>query len=228
MIEHLTGKILTIHGTGLIIDVAGVGYGVEIPQVLLPADFANDQVVSLWIYTRVREDEIKLFGFPTRALRQTFDVLLQVSGVGPKVALGILCTVSLGALRRAIEEKDTLALEAVPGIGKRTAEKILLELQTKIERLALVQEETQGPAAPLLQRSGGELGNIPREILADLKSALTNLGFAERDFQAIIGDVKKVYRGQEFAELVRLALTMLNDRRAPRDEPESNRLNRLF
>src|SRR3989338_5433184 len=117
MIEFLQGIVTRRLPTGVILNVQGVGYGVDLPLPTLCALPEEGKPCSLWIYTRVREDAIKLFGFSTFEDRQAFSVLLNVSGVGPKVALAILSTLSIAQLKSAVETRQTHVLETVPGIG---------------------------------------------------------------------------------------------------------------
>lgn len=133
MIGRLRGTIVRLGAEVVVIEVGGVGYDVTVPVgtlVELPG-VGEDAVVHTHLH--VREDQLALFGFATSDDRDLFRVLLGVSGVGPKVALAILSTMDADELRRVVATEDAAALTAVPGIGKRSAQKLLLELRPKLE-----------------------------------------------------------------------------------------------
>lgn len=177
MISHLTGKILYRAPDGCTIDVNGVGYEVHtsfstfetLPDVGCEAKLA--------ILTHVREDQITLFGFATIEEKRLFQRLIGVSGVGPKTALAMLSGMSPDGLMNSIISGDTIALTAIPGIGKKSAERIILELREKIAK-----DLQSSPASTALPRG---------HLREDAISALTNLGYqraaAEQALQKIEG-----------------------------------------
>jgi Holliday junction DNA helicase RuvA len=131
MIARLRGKPVASTPDGLVIDVGGVGYLVAAtPSAIRKADGVEEVVVET--YMHVREDTLQLYGFAERAERELFIQLLSVNGVGPKVALAIVSGSPADELRRAIVREDTARFQAIPGIGKKTAERIVLELKEKI------------------------------------------------------------------------------------------------
>jgi Holliday junction DNA helicase RuvA len=131
MIARLRGKPVASTPEGLVLDVGGVGYLVAAtPSVLRKADGAEEVVVETYLH--VREDVLQLYGFADRAERELFVQLLTVNGVGPKVALAIVSGSPVEELRRAIVREDTARFQAIPGIGKKTAERIVLELKEKL------------------------------------------------------------------------------------------------
>lgn len=133
MIGRLRGVIGMKHGERIVIDVGGVGYEVMVTaQALVDLPTVGEEGV-LHTHLHVREDQMALFGFITQEQRDLFRILLGVSGVGPKVALAILGTLSTDELRRAVLAEDAAALTMVPGIGKRSAQKLMLELRPKLE-----------------------------------------------------------------------------------------------
>lgn len=132
MIARLEGIIVHITEKFLIIDVSGVGYKVFATREILSSSNLGDHS-SFWIYTAVRENSIDLYGFRNTGELSFFELLLDVSGIGPRSALGILAIASIETLRRAIATGDTTYLNKVSGIGKKTAEKIVLELRDKFE-----------------------------------------------------------------------------------------------
>ena len=134
MIARLRGRA-SARGDALVIDVGGVGYLVHPTSTLTRAAAAGGEVVAE-IHTHVREDALQLYGFADRDERELFEHLLSVSGVGPKVALAIVSGSPPAELRRAIAREDTARFQAIPGIGKKTAERVVLELKEKIGSVA--------------------------------------------------------------------------------------------
>src|SRR4029079_10353764 len=162
MISRLRGEVVTRSPTGVVLDVAGVGYLVN------PTDSARQQAepgkeVVLETYLHVREDALQLFGFAEAAERELFELLLSVQGVGPKVALAIVSGSPPNELRRAIALEDTARFQAIPGIGKKTAERVVLELK---ERLGSVGEAQ--PATPLAPKTH----LVARDALVELGYSL--------------------------------------------------------
>ncbi len=137
MIARLRGKPVANTPEGLILDVGGVGYLVHAtPAAVRKGDAADEIVVDTYLH--VREDTMQLYGFADRAERELFVHLLGVSGVGPKVALAIVSGSAVGELRRAIARGDGARFQAIPGVGKKTADRIVLELKEKLGDPALV------------------------------------------------------------------------------------------
>ncbi len=162
MIAYLRGTLLERTPGRLVIDVHGVGYELLIPVSTFSQLPAAGQLVSLQVYTHVREDAIQLFGFGSNAEKALFEKLLSVNGVGPKVALGVLSGLPAPELAAAISRGDLARLTAIPGVGKKTAERLVMELRDKMGPLQAAAEE---PAA--------HLGGAAEEVL----SALLNLGY---------------------------------------------------
>jgi Holliday junction DNA helicase RuvA len=162
MIAHLCGRLLEKHPNRVIVDVQGVGYEVQVPlSTFYPMPEAGAEV-SLRIHTHVREDALALFGFATELELQIFERLIAVSGIGPKLALAVLSGIEVAELVRAVQAGDVARLTAIPGIGKKTAERISLELK---DRLPVA---VPGPAGVTLAD-----GDLRRDVL----SALLNLGY---------------------------------------------------
>ncbi|MFK7995703.1 MAG: Holliday junction branch migration protein RuvA [Granulosicoccus sp.] len=137
MIGRLTGKLLEKNPPSLVIDVGGVGYEVDAPMSTFYALPALNEDISLFTHLVVREDAQLLYGFASRTERVLFRALLKVNGVGAKVALSILSGMSADEFLACVSSKDINALVRVPGIGKKTAERLLIELQDKVEALDL-------------------------------------------------------------------------------------------
>ena len=181
MIARLRGRPVARRGDALVLDVGGVGYLVQVtPSALRRADGGSE--VMLETYLHVREDALQLYGFAEAAERELFVQLLSVNGVGPKVALAIVSGSPAAELRRAIVLEDTARFQAIPGIGKKTAERIVLELKEKIG-------VDIGPAAP------------HADVTA--RDALVELGYSLADAEAALA---RVDRDLPVEEQVRLAL----------------------
>ncbi|MFY7927888.1 MAG: Holliday junction branch migration protein RuvA [Oligoflexus sp.] len=218
-IERLTGIFAASMPTGIILDVNGVGYGIELPLSTFCHLPRVGQRVSLWIFSHVREDALRLFGFSSYEDRQAFEILLSLSGVGPKVALAILSTLTVGALERAVTQNDGKILEAVPGVGPRLAERILLELRPKMMRLKAAQLLDLKDDGHRLDAAAFE-GVLPdrraeqiqtRELLfEDLSSALENLGYKDKTIQPLLAKLRKESTEKNFQDLMRVALKQLS------------------
>jgi Holliday junction DNA helicase RuvA len=175
MIAALTGRLAHKAPTHLTLDVHGVGYEVFIPlSTFYALPDANDSA-SLSIYTHLREDAIQLYGFATVPEKDSFILLTGVSGIGPKLALSVLSALNVPDLVSAIQAGDVDKLASVPGIGKKTAARIALELKDKVERLRV----TSGPIPPA---AGGPSGRLQDDAL----SALVNLGYKAADVKSAI------------------------------------------
>ncbi|MBM4250474.1 MAG: Holliday junction branch migration protein RuvA [Deltaproteobacteria bacterium] len=211
MIERVFGQCVMKQGSTVIIDVNGVGYGVEVTDATA-AQLHEDTAALLWIYTHVREDSLRLFGFPELSERQLFSQLLSVSGVGPKVAMAILATISASDLVRAVEEDDASILEEVPGIGPRQSKKIILELKPKVAKISafcLTQQtgKTRSPAtAPLFDARSSRLA---ADTIRDLRSALENFGYKDKEIQPIVRKLERDPPATDLATLLKSALADL-------------------
>jgi Holliday junction DNA helicase RuvA len=206
MIERLVGICAAVNPGNVILDVNGVGYGVDITDAA-SVGLAVGQELTVWVHTHVREDAIRLFGFLSGAERQVFALLLGVNGVGPKLAMAIMSTVSLATLAAAVAEDDGAPLEEVPGIGPRQSKKIVLELKpkwAKLEAFAARRGAVTTAKAPLFASA-----TPSRKTMADLKSALENLGYREKEIAPLIRRFEKDPPAKTVEELVPLALREL-------------------
>lgn len=201
MIEFLSGKVLRRTPTSVIVDVQGVGYGVEMPLSALCETPHQGTEISLWIDTYVREDSLRLFGFLSFEDRQAFIMLRSVSGIGPKIALAILSTFDATSLRQVVIQNKVTLLESVPGVGRRTAEKIIIELRGKIERLnlsaatpsqkgATTGNSVKGLMPPSSIDGLGETSETDA-VFEDVRSALENLGYRDKEITPIMNDLRK-------------------------------------
>jgi Holliday junction DNA helicase RuvA len=184
VISRLRGKAVAWDADGLVLDVNGVGYRLfATPAAVKKADGADEVVLETHLH--VREDAMQLFGFADADERELFEQLLSVSGVGPKVALAIVSGYSPGELRRAIVREDDALFQSIPGIGKKTAQRVVLELKEKI--------------APLAAVEGPHLGAGDGHIVA--RDALVELGYsaaeAEQRLAAVDPDLPPAERVRE-------------------------------
>lgn len=198
MIAHLRGMLLEKHPNQAVVEAAGVGYDVTIPVSTYTALPDVGAEVRLRIHTHVREDAIQLFGFNSVEERALFEKLIGVSGIGPKLAITVLSGIHATDLVRIIRASDVATLVRVPGIGKKTAERIVLELNDKLDAIGAP------PAAP---KSAGSIVVDPVE--ADVVSALTNLGAPPAAAQAAVRKAVAAGAAKEFEPLFRHALEHL-------------------
>lgn len=224
MIEHLSGLVLARLPHSIVLDVNGVGYGIEMPLSSLCEVPLQGRPLSLWIETYVREDALKLYGFKTFEDRQVFGMLRGVSGIGPKMALAIISTLDAKALRQTILSNRVEVLEAVPGIGKRTAEKLILELRPKMEKFSFASPSLAQGRTSLPRRSKDELQSFDEieanqkhhDVLSshfmDLRSALENLGYKDREIIPVITSVRAEIDSEtsvDFSMILKSALRTL-------------------
>ena len=173
MIGRLTGKIAECHPGAVLVDVGGVGYDLQIPlSTYYQLVSRRNGEVSLHVYTHVREDALVLFGFSTTSERTCFERLVQISGVGPRMALAVLSGIGADELHGAVLDSDRERLQKIPGVGRKTAERILLELRDRLERDG---RDAPGPTGRVVGRTDGVDG--AEGIRRDALSALHNLGY---------------------------------------------------
>lgn len=213
MIEKIRGKYIGNLPSGIVVDVNGVGYGVETPLTTLARLPAKGEEVDLWTHTHVREDQLKLFGFLHQSERRVFDILLGLSGVGPKVALAILSTMSVDQIIRAVANERNEVFEQVPGIGKRSAEKILVEIKPKMKKLqaASLNEFGEQPKESAIAFSDSEEPgeDLSWAVFEDVRSALENLGFKEKSISEALKFLQSENVVAEFQHLMKEALQYL-------------------
>jgi len=165
VIAHLRGKIFEKSPNRIVVDVNGVGYEVFVPLSTFYGLGEPGADISLRVHTHVREDALTLYGFATMLEQELFERLIGVSGIGPKVALAVLSGIEPQELMRAIERADLARLTAIPGVGKKTSERIVLELKDRLPR---------GQVAAAI---GGTAAAAPPALRDDVVSALVNLGY---------------------------------------------------
>jgi holliday junction DNA helicase RuvA len=193
MIGLLRGKLVDKRPNQILLDVGGVGYQVHIPLSTFTALGALHDETTLLIHTHVREDQFNLFGFITAREKHCFELLISASGVGPSLALKILSGMSLEELVPAIRKGDLAQLVRIPGVGRKTAERMVVELRDK---LAAVDVPEAGKPATRSQ------------LESDVSSALENLGYDERAVEKAIAQSRATV-GNDFETLLRASLQVL-------------------
>ena len=193
MIAHLRGRLLEKHANRAVLDVNGVGYEVVISVPTYSALGAAGTDVALHVHTHVREDALALYGFFSNDEKRLFERLIGVSGIGPKLAITILSGMEADALVAALRANDVARLTRIPGIGKKTAERMVLELRDKLEAFA------PGASAP-------SPGGVEEEVV----SALVNLGYQRPAAEKALTAAAKNGAALEFDSLLRAALGQLS------------------
>ena len=191
MIAHLRGKLISKHPNQAIVEAAGVGYDVNITIPTFSALPALGAEVAMFIHTHVREDALALFGFLRNEEKQLFEKLISVSGIGPRLAVTVLSGMQADAMIAAIKGNNIAALTRVPGIGKKTAERMVLELRDKLDSFAVAAVEVA--AAPVHE---------------DVISALINLGYQRPLAEKAMARLGSA-NGESFDGLFRKALAAL-------------------
>jgi len=200
MIAHLRGKLLSKKANKVLLDVGGVGYEVFIPVSTFYELGEVGSEVALHVYTQVREDILALYGFRTEREKTLFERFLGVSGVGPKMAIALLSGLEPEELIPALRNGNVALLTHIPGVGRKTAERLVLELREKLEDLAL-------PAAVAAPKPvpAGELTGVD----GDVSSALVNLGYARPAAEAAVREVRRENAEADFEHLLRGSLRLL-------------------
>jgi Holliday junction DNA helicase RuvA len=192
MIAHLRGKLISKHPNQAIVEAGGVGYDVVISVPTFSELPGLNAEVSLFIHTHVREDALALFGFLRAQEKQLFEKLLSVSGIGPKLAITILSGMQAEAMIAAIKGNNVASLTRIPGIGKKTAERMVLELRDKLDTFS-VSAEITAAATPVEE---------------DVISALVNLGYQRPMAEKALAKLGNV-SGESFDTLFRKAMSAL-------------------
>jgi Holliday junction DNA helicase RuvA len=193
MIGRLTGRLATKAPDHVLLEVGGVGYVVHIPLSTFYELPENESPASLWIHTHVREDALSLYGFLTERERTLFLLLLGVTGIGPRVALTVLSGIPPSELVDALRTQDVRRLVAVPGVGKKTAERMVLELADRVVSLP-----------------GEAPSKAPAAVAADdVTSALVNLGYRKAEAERAVDATARAGGPKEFGEFLKEALRRL-------------------
>ena len=199
MIAHLSGKLLSKQPNQVIVDVNGVGYEVHVPLSTFYELGEIGSLVQLRIYTHVREDTIALFGFKSANEKVMFEQVTSISGIGPKLGITILSGMPVDELVAAIRQSNLARLTSIPGIGKKTAERLVVELRDKLAKVVTVPADEQTATASVSQ---------PQD---DVVSALVNLGYAKASAEKAVQTVVSTSKTEPaFEELLRTALRQLS------------------
>lgn len=202
MIAYLSGKLLEKEANTVIVDVNGVGYEVTIPlSTFYELDDLGSEV-SLRIFTLVREDTLSLFGFKTLREKELFLKLISVSGIGAKSAVGMLSGMSADEIINAIRSNNLARLNSIPGIGKKTAERIVIELRDKINTISAGVAET----STVSETSNVAKGN---DVYDDAVSALVNLGYQRNAAEKALNQAMQEGTEMSVQKLLRRSLQLL-------------------
>ena len=196
MIGFLTGKIIIKKPTQVLLDVDGVGYIVSISINTFDKLPDENEAASVFTYLNVKEDSLDLFGFNTMAEKEMFEMLISVNGVGPKSALSFLSGIQLEELKEAISTGNLGRITAVPGIGRKTGERLLIELRDKVDSIAE-------------QVSSGS-GTVNFNIRTDAVAALVSLGYNPKQAEKAAKIIMDSNPSVTIEELIKLSLGMLN------------------
>jgi holliday junction DNA helicase RuvA len=196
MIGQLRGRLIDKRSNQVLVDVGGVGYIVQVPLSTYAALEELHTEVTLLIHTHVREDTLALYGFLSSREKHLFEMLLSASGVGPSLALKILSGMSVEELVPAIRGNDLARLTKIPGVGRKTAERMVVELKDKLDGVTVAVER---PAA-----------SSPAGIDADVVSALVNLGYEARAAENAVAEARRETSGANFEKLLRASLQTLS------------------
>ena len=195
MIAHLRGKLLYKKPGFAVLDVHGVGYRLFISLSTFYNLPNEEENVSLDVYTVVREDAIILFGFIDKGEKELFELLIGVNKVGPKLAITILSGIPYAELVEAVATEDTVRLSAIPGIGKKTAQRLIVELADKIKSMGAAGEmAAKATLAP---------------TVSDAIEALVTLGYKKKEAEKVVGEVYKRLQGADLETLLKEALKSL-------------------
>jgi Holliday junction DNA helicase RuvA len=192
MIGYLKGKIISLKPTRVLLDVSGVGYNINISLNTFEKISAVSSA-SLFIFTSVKQDSISLFGFHSESEKEMFELLISINGIGPKSALGILSGIQVSELKSAILSSDISRIVAVPGIGKKTAERVMLELKNKLDGISEV---------------GSNL--TPSSNRSEAISALATLGYNLKSAEKTVLEILSENPALSLEDIIKKALSHLN------------------
>ncbi|OTG68154.1 Holliday junction branch migration protein RuvA [Acinetobacter sp. ANC 4470] len=199
MIGCLIGEVFALEAPTVLLNVNGVGYEVDTPLSTF-CQLQKGQKVTLWTHLTVREDAQLLYGFLDAQEKTIFRTLLKVNGVGPRMALGILSTLSIDLLIHTVENEDINTLIKVPGVGKKTAERLMIELRDRFKTLASGSTSVNSTTTQIQFNS-----NSP---VAEAEAALQSLGYKPAEAQKLINAVKADFT--EASDIIRAALKSMN------------------
>ncbi len=195
MIGYISGKIISKKPTKVLVDVGGVGYLINI-SISTFEKIADKEDVALYTHLSVKEDALDLFGFYTLSEKEMFEMLISVNGIGPKSAQGILSGIQIADLKEAIKTNNIARLISIPGIGRKTAERLMIELRDKVESLG----------------DSGEFGSVSSSnVRGDAITALVNLGYNQKVAERVVRSITERNPGAAIEDLIKEALASLNN-----------------
>ena len=192
MIGYLSGKVISSKPTQLLLDVNGVGYEVSI-SISTFEKIVEKDTVNLFIHTNVKDDSISLYGFYNEAEKKMFELLISISGIGPKLALSLLSGIETTDLKEAIEIGDVSRIVSIPGIGRKTAERLILELKSKVGEVIVAGEQS-----------------VHRGLKQEAVTALTTLGYNHTTAEKTVRQVLSSNNTSSLEEVIKNALGELN------------------
>jgi Holliday junction DNA helicase RuvA len=199
MIGCLIGEVLALEAPTVLLNVNGVGYEIDTPLTTF-GQLQKGQKITLWTHLAVREDAQLLYGFLEAQEKAIFRTLLKVNGVGPKMALGILSTLSVELLIHTVEHEDINTLIKVPGVGKKTAERLMIELRDRFKAMSN-EVSSSNSTVTQIQFTGNS-------AVAEAEAALQSLGYKPAETQKLINAVKADFT--EASDIIRAALKSMN------------------
>ena len=203
MIAYLSGNLISKSFEYIILEISGIGYKVEIPLTTFYDLPELGTKISLHIFTLVREDSIRLFGFNTNQERRLFELFLAISRVGPKLALNILSGMEFEALVNAINHQEISTLSSIPGVGKKTAERILFEIKGKAD--FIISDRSDQKASGISDRE---------DSVEEIASILSNLGYKKSDSEkAVRRTMSKFSSSSDIQQLIKESLKLLSRRK---------------
>lgn len=194
MIGYLTGNLLQKKPNQVILDVNGIGFLLNISFTTFEKLPEIGNISSFYTYLNVREDDLSLFGFLSEEDKKLFEMLISINGIGPKLAIGMLSGVSTQDLVQAVANQDVVKLTQIPGVGRKTAERLIIELKDKL--------------ATLVQTQVSFTSNY--KVRNDATAALVNLGFNSKKVEKIITDIISLQNEITIEELIKKSITLLN------------------
>lgn len=194
MIGHLTGKVISKKPTKIVLDVGGVGYLINI-SISTFEKISDNETVSLFTHLSVKEDALDLYGFYSIAEKEMFELLISVNGIGPRTAQSILSGIQIEDLKDALRAGNIARIISVPGIGRKTAERMLVELRDK---------------ADLISESGYEFGKAATSVRGDAIAALINLGYNQKTAERAVSSITDKQPNIQIEDLIKEALAGLN------------------
>lgn len=200
MIAFIKGSLYSVQTDTVVVDVKGVGYRLQVPLSVIPRLPGTGMEVVLYTYMHMREDGINLFGFDTEEALELFRLLLSVSGVGPKGALGILSTITPENFSTAVITENAALISRAPGVGKKTAQRIILDLKDKIAKISL---------------PGREQAAVSRETgdISDAVNALIALGYGSAEAFRAVHEADRELEQSNVEDLIKLSLKRLSGNR---------------